>query len=251
MINTNDVIIGVISLLPLLILPFKGKFVYFITAAVTAVAINGAYLFGLQIFYLLLLAYIVSTVAELIALKTPVGCFGVKYRYNLSDFYFSSGIRYLKVYPLEVSFSWVIVKYLSFNLAVIITQAFLLPQIVFVFLTPLILLSLDFIIDPVCVNVMKLWRWKRGSGYFGIPLQNFLGWYIVGFVATLIFSFIDRGKPVSFNFLYILPIVFYASFIGYSLWTFKLNKKMATVGSIPVAIWTILSVIGLVILYYR
>jgi putative membrane protein len=156
----------------------------------------------------------------------------------------------MNVYPLEVSLGWVILKYLSFCLATIITQAFLLPQILVILLTPLILVSLDFVIDPVAVNISKSWQWEKGSRYFGIPLRNFLGWYIVGFLATLIFALIVPERQVEFNLLYLLPIILYGAFTRNSLIMFKLDKKMAIIGTIPAVTWTLLSLAGLVILFF-
>lgn len=229
----------------------KGTFIQFAIVTLALIGLHGWYFFGPDILYLLFLTYIISTVAELLSLKTPLRCFGVKYWYHLDQPLFSSRIRFLKVYPLEVSLAWVILKYISFNLAMLITQAFLLPHMVVVFLTPLILVSLDFIIDPVAVNVSKLWQWEKGSKYFGIPLQNFVGWYIVGFLSTFLFSFVYRERQLTFNILYFLPIIFYASFIKNSLLIYKLNKKMAIIGSIPAVMWTLLSMISLAILYGR
>lgn len=251
MLDAYGIIIGILSLLPLLTLKFKGKFIYFAVFSVAAIILNGMYLFGPRILYLLVLTYVISTIAELLALKTPLRCFGVKYRYNLNRPSFSSGIRFLNVYPFEASLMWVVFKYLSFNLAIFIIQAFLLPEVLIIFLTPLILVSLDFIVDPVSVNINKLWQWEKGSRYFGIPLRNFLGWYMVSLIATLIFSFIDQGKHLAFNLLYILPIVLYGLFITKSLLLFKLNKKMAIIGSVPAAIWTLFGSISLLILYLR
>ena len=235
----------------MLVLWFKGKFIYFALSSIIAIGLHGYYLFGPHIFYLLLLTFIVSTVFELLSLKTSLRCFGVKYWYTLNHPIFSSKIRFLGVYPLEVSLAWVLLKYMSFNLAMLITQAFLLPQGVVIILTPLILVSLDFIIDPAYVNVKKMWQWEKGSGYFGIPWQNFLGWYLVGLLATVAYGLVEKGRPITFNLLYLLPIIFYASFIKEAIPLLKISKKLAILGSIPLLLWSLLSLISLWVLYVR
>jgi uncharacterized membrane protein len=250
-IHPQEIIIGVISLIPLLILFFRGKFLYFSLAAIIAICIQGTYFFGPQILYLLLFTYIISTIGELICLKTPVRCFGIKYWYHPNKVYFSSGIRILNVYPIEVTFAWVILKYLSFCLATLITQAFYLPQLLVLLLTPLILVSLDLIIDPVSVHIYKLWSWERGSGYFGIPWQNFLGWYLYGFLATFLFGFVARSIPVTFHPVYLLPILYYGSFLTNTPPILKRNKTMAIFGSLPALIWTLLGVLSLLLLFFR
>lgn len=251
MVDANAIIIVIVSLLPLVILQFTGSFIYFALLAVIAITIHGTYLFGLQIILLLLITYVISTGAELISLKTSVGIFGAKYRYHVNHPFFSSRMRILHVYPLEISLAWVILKYLSFTLATLITQAFLWPQPIVILITPLILVSLDLIIDPVSVRIYRLWQWEKGGAYFNIPLRNFFGWYAVGLAATLLFSMFDHKRQITFNVLYLLPVIFYGSFIKNSLQLTQINKKMAIIGSFPAIFWTILSVISLVMLYIR
>ncbi|MEK7543563.1 MAG: carotenoid biosynthesis protein [Patescibacteria group bacterium] len=251
MLDANAIIIVIISLLPILVLQFSGSFVSFALLAIVAVIIHGTYLFGPGILYLLLITYIVSTIAELVSLKTPVGIFGAKYKYNTNHWFFSSRILFLGVYPLEIALAWVILKYLSFCLAILIVTAFGLPYYAVIFGTPLILVSLDLILDPVAVNIKKHWTWEKGSAYFGIPIRNFLGWYAVGLVGTLLYSLFEPPGHISFNLLFLLPILFYGSFIKNSQLLFRLNKKMAMIGALPAIFWTILSAVSLLMLYLR
>ncbi|GEM_PF-3053007 len=251
MLDASAVIIVIISILPILVLRFSGSFVSFAILAIMAIAIHGTYLYGPEILYLLLITFAVSTVAELISLTTPISIFGAKYRYTINHQFFSSRIRFLGVYPLEISLAWVILKYLSYSLAMLIAQAFGLPYSAVIFGTPLILMSLNFILDPVAVNIKKYWTWEQGSAYFGIPIRNFLGWYAVGLMGMLLFSLFDPPGQISYNILYLLPILFYGSFIKNSLLLFRLNKKMAMIGAFPAIFWTMMSTVGLIILYIR
>ncbi len=251
MIDANAALIVIIALLPVLVLRFSGSFVSFAILAIVAIAIHGTYLFGIQIIALLLITFAVSTVAELMSLKTPLGIFGSRYRYHINHKFFSSRIRFLGVYPLEISLAWVILNYLSYSLAMLIGQAFGLPYPAVIIVTPLILMSLDLILDPVAVNMKKYWTWEKGSAYFGIPIRNFLGWYVVGLVGMLLFSLFDHPKGITFNILYLLPILFYGSFITNALALYNMNKKMAVIGALPAVLWTILSVVSLMILFLR
>ncbi|MEK7141067.1 MAG: carotenoid biosynthesis protein [Patescibacteria group bacterium] len=156
----------------------------------------------------LLITFSVSTVAELISLKTPIGIFGAKYKYDTNHRFFSSRILFLGVYPLEISLAWVILKYLSFCLAIPIAEAFGLPYYAVIFGTPLILVSLDLILDPVAVNIKKYWTWEKGSAYFGIPLRNFLGWYAVGLVGTFCSVFLVTRRKTCLIFYIFCPSCF-------------------------------------------
>ena len=242
-------VIAAVSFLPFLIQKFTGKFIWFAACAIVAGIFQGLYLFGPSIIWLLVLTYLISTVAELVSLKTPIACFGVKYAYNLKHPFFSSKIFLLGVYPLEISLAWVILKYLSFSLGIIIASAFGLPLFWEVLLIPLILVSLDFMFDPVSVRVSKLWSWERGSGYFGIPWQNFLGWYMVGLVTTLIYAVFGGLHAVGFDYLLVLPVIFYAYFLQHIPKMLKLDPVMGLIGSLPAVIWTILGAYGLYVLW--
>jgi putative membrane protein len=132
----------------------------------------------------------------------------------------------------------------------IMASAFSLPTLAVMLLVPLVLVSLDFVIDPIAVNINKSWQWDSGSAYFGIPWQNFLGWYLVGLVAMVPYLLWEGMKPLVFHPLLILPVAFYAAVppIGKLI---KLDKVNGILGSIPVVLWVTLSAIGLVILYFR
>lgn len=234
-----------------LVYTITGKFIYFAWIALVAIVLHGAYFFGPTILYLLTLTYLISTLAELVSLKTAVNCFGVRYSYRLKHSFFSSKIFLLGVYPLEISLAWMILKYASFITTVLISQAFSLSWPVTVIVTPLVLVSLDFIIDPIAVRTSKLWQWQRGSKCFGIPIQNFVGWYGVGLVSTLLFSFVYQHRPITFHVLHLLPLVVYATFLGKIPQLIRLHKHIGFIGSIPAIMWTLLGSISLYMLYLR
>ena len=235
----------IFSLLPFLVIRNTKSYFLFAVLSLLAILINGIYIFDFSIIYFLLLTYIISTVAELISLKTRFNCFGVKYSYALGHRMFTSKINILDVYPLEISLTWVILKYISFNMALIIILAFSIPYYFLIFLTPLILVSIDLVIDPIAVNLVKMWKWEKGSGYFGIPVQNFLGWFLVGLASTYAFSFIGVNRQITPNILFALPIIFYFLILRYFRLLFKIDKMKAILGALPAIFWTLLSTIGL------
>jgi hypothetical protein len=234
----------ILSLFPFIISKLTGKFIYFAFTGLLVVIVHGMYLFGPKILLFLVIIYVVSTVAELISLKTSFNIFGVPYSYNLKHPFFSSGANFMDVYPLEISLVWVLFKYISFNISLLIVQAFSFSYFWIVFLAPLVLLSMDLIIDPVAVNESKLWKWKKGSSYF-------LGWFLVGFISSLIFSSIDTGKTFIFNPLYVLPIIFYAMVIRNAAFMFRIDKIKAILGTFPMVLWTVFGIVSLLMLYFR
>ena len=53
---------------------------------------------------------------------------------------------------------------------------------------------LDFASDPWHATVLGQWIWKDGGPYFGIPIQNFFGWFIETLVFLLIVQWLLARK---------------------------------------------------------
>lgn len=60
-----------------------------------------------------------------------------------------------------------------------------------IFAGGLLMVWIDLLIDPVAIGPMKFWVWIDKGYYYGIPLLNFFGWFIV---SLLIFVFLIRIK---------------------------------------------------------
>lgn len=69
------------------------------------------------------------------------------------------------------------------------------------------------------------------------------GWY-------LLFSIFGHPKENLFNILYILPILFYGSFVRNASSLYKINKKMAVLGATPAMFWTMISAVSLILLFF-
>ena len=54
----------------------------------------------------------------------------------------------------------------------------------FVLVSGLALTAWDLFLDPQMVS-WGFWTWENPSGYFGIPYQNYFGWFLVAVVITL------------------------------------------------------------------
>jgi putative membrane protein len=50
----------------------------------------------------------------------------------------------------------------------------------------------DLCIDPGSSTIAGAWIWRDGGGYFGVPLVNFLGWYLCVFTIYLAFAWYLR-----------------------------------------------------------
>ncbi|KGE20351.1 carotenoid biosynthesis protein [Paenibacillus wynnii] len=45
---------------------------------------------------------------------------------------------------------------------------------------------MDLVLDPVA-HAKGYWHWSAGGGLYGVPWQNFIGWFIVGAILSLLF----------------------------------------------------------------
>ena len=50
--------------------------------------------------------------------------------------------------------------------------------------------AIDLLIDPLAVNKLAFWQWASAGRYYGVPANNFVGW----FVASLLFFSVFRGR---------------------------------------------------------
>ncbi len=54
--------------------------------------------------------------------------------------------------------------------------------------------AIDLVIDPLAAGELNYWRWIDAGGYYGVPAQNFLGWFAVSLCVFGAIDLID-GKP--------------------------------------------------------
>ena len=70
--------------------------------------------------------------------------------------------------------------------------AILLPLLIF--LDGLIVVSIDLFMDPLQVQAGN-WVWLEGGPYYGIPIGNFVGWFIVATISTGVFRVFEYFSP--------------------------------------------------------
>jgi uncharacterized membrane protein len=60
----------------------------------------------------------------------------------------------------------------------------------------MLMVAWDLCFDPGSSTVGKSWIWRDGGGYYGVPFQNFLGWYLTVFCFLAPFSVYQATQPV-------------------------------------------------------
>jgi len=103
--------------------------------------------------------------------------------------------------PIFLGLAYVGMAYLSWVLACVILvsmqsrlsgyRVVLVPA-----LASLIMTSWDLSQDAVWSTYLHLWIWPRGGAYFGVPISNFLGWYLTVYLIYQSFALYLRGRAM-------------------------------------------------------
>ncbi len=215
---------------PLNINKIKGIKVLFILLILTIISLIISYFSSLSIFLLLGSMYMFAALAfsllhssEVFGNKKAVlffllaGISGfiieiycVKYGLFGEHYYYTGTGLLLNLIPLVLPISWAVIIYVSYTITNFFLYGFggekprykhnLLFLVGFLVLLSaidgLIAVNLDMIMDPVAVSpLVQQWVWVNGGPYFGIPIGNFMGWFVITFIPTFIFRLYESFKP--------------------------------------------------------
>ncbi len=110
----------------------------------------------------------------------------------------------------------------------------------------LLLTSWDFVLDPAMSQTsVPFWAWDQPGAFFGMPYQNFAGWFGTGVVFMTVATLIWNLKPVKLADLNLnLPLIVYVGNFGFAM-------IMSIAGGIyiPVGLGIILGLGPAIILY--
>jgi uncharacterized membrane protein len=111
--------------------------------------------------------------------------------YHYSD---QLGPKFLGLVPYLIPIAWFMMIYPSFVIAERLfpeRESRFLRFFLVALTGGIIMTAWDLGLDPLMVRSGQ-WVWEVNGAYFGVPVQNFWGWWLTTFVALLIFQFIAR-----------------------------------------------------------
>ena len=128
---------------------------------------------------------------------------------NSADTYsYSSSFHCFIFYvPLWIALGWAVLLYLGYSA----TQKIKLPY-QRAAIAALIPLAIDILLDPIAIR-LKFWTWGGFSlqeGFFGVPANNFIGWFIVSYIFILFYLLVKKKKKEKKKWL--IPILEYIFF---------------------------------------
>lgn len=107
-------------------------------------------------------------------------------------YHYSPSLGLLTV-PIIIIFAYFAIGYLSWMLSHVLTgqyskklrgkQIFIVP-----FIAAFIMVMWDLTVDPISSTLQGLWVWTYPGAYFGVPISNFFGWFLVVYLFFQIFA---------------------------------------------------------------
>ncbi|MCU0486881.1 MAG: carotenoid biosynthesis protein [Anaerolineales bacterium] len=151
-----------------------------------------------KILLLLALTFVVSLLFESVGVAT--GWVYGPYHYTAK-----LGPMFLGLVPYLVPVAWFMMTYPSYIIASRLAPAFKniwAWRLWLAAVGALVMTSWDLAMDPV-MSAGEHWIWEVEGAYFGIPLQNYWGWWLTVFVTFILFLIIGKvtaPQPRSYEF---------------------------------------------------
>ena len=185
-------------------------------------------------------AIVLSLSAELLGTSTGL---------PFGDYHYLTGLGYKIAgrVPFTIPLSWFYLGFSAYLLAYMGFSSlgrFRLPSaIVF---GSLLLTAWDFVLDPaMSQTTMPFWAWDQPGAFFGMPYQNFAGWFGVGAVFMTVATLLWRVKPLArSNFSLGLPLAIYMSNFAFAM-LISIHSKIY----LPVFLGLLLGLVPAVLLY--
>lgn len=103
--------------------------------------------------------------------------------------------------PLMIGVNWLILVYTTG----VLLHTFKINKYALAALGAVLLVSIDFLIEPVAIKY-DYWSWQGGV----IPMQNYIGWFIVAFLMFLFFNRMNfRKQNPAAIVLFVTQLVFF------------------------------------------
>lgn len=118
-------------------------------------------------------------------------------------YHYTEDTRHVELFvanvPLMDSLSFTFLAYASFCLARLVWSRRMPSASAVTLLSGLLMMLLDVVIDPLAVRgdqwfLGRIFYYAEGGPYFGVPLSNFLGWFIVGVAGVGGYVWLRRGQ---------------------------------------------------------
>jgi uncharacterized membrane protein len=151
--------------------------------------------------------------------------------YPFGNYEYTSGLGYkvLGRVPFSIPLSWFYMGLASFMLGTILARQHAVWSVI---IGAYLLTAWDLVLDPAMAHPglpLTFWTWHQAGPYFGMPIQNFVGWTATGALFMGLSRWLWRSDP---------PIVS----PGFPLTIYLLNLMFAIVLSAAGDVWVPIAV---------
>ncbi|MBE9075599.1 gamma-carotene 1'-hydroxylase CruF [Microcystis sp. LEGE 08355] len=162
------------------------------------------------------------------------------------------GYKIAGLVPFTIPLSWFYLGFSAYIIARVGLSTLALPQwlqnLGAIAIGAVLLTSWDFVLDPaMSQSTIPFWIWEQPGAFFGMPYENFAGWFGTGCVFMTVATLIWQVQPVKLPSQDLtLPFVMYLGNFGF-----------ATVMSIgagiypPIFLGLLTGILPLILLYNR
>ena len=174
---------------------------------------------------------------------------GVTTGFPFGHYYFTDrlGPKLFHV-PILLGLAYLGMGYISWTLALLIlgnAKNPLARVVALPLIASFLMVAWDFSQDPIWSTIERLWIWPHGGAYFGVPVTNFLGWYLTVYLFYQLFALYLWRRSAVLNppLRYAqLAILFYAVCATGNL--LLLGTPPATASDPSGAMWNVRDILG-------
>ena len=102
--------------------------------------------------------------------------------------------------PVLIPLAWFMLVYPSYVVANLIVDGWPVGTpggrghlVRLTLLGALVMTAWDLVVDPILSGpTVGAWVWERGGPYYGVPVQNYLGWIVTTFTVYLLYRSVER-----------------------------------------------------------
>lgn len=150
---------------------------------------------------------------------------GTSTGFPFGAYHYLSGLGYKisGLVPFTIPLSWFYLGFSSYLITRVGLNKLSIPSFVkdlgSIVFGALLLTSWDFVLDPaMSQTTVPFWLWDQPGDFFGMPYQNFIGWFGTGVVFMTVATLLWRLKPLNFDHISLtIPAGVYLGNFGFAM----------------------------------
>jgi uncharacterized membrane protein len=149
---------------------------------------------------------------------------GTSTGFPFGDYTYLNGLGYkiAGLVPFTIPLSWFYLGLCAYLLARAgLGQVSLVAKLASIGVGAMLLMSWDFVLDPAMSQTdLPFWYWHQPGAFFGMPYQNFAGWFGTGAVFMTVAALLWRGQVKTTGWVRSqlnLPIVVYLANFAFAM----------------------------------